>query len=114
MGRHGSIACLTCRTDFDCGYGSYSLWLDLSKDVAEFDASVAQDKLLGELTRNKAVRRVLAEHAGHDLVQWSSDWCEVNGKTGHLELDSWYAAPRVLIRNFAAFKVVHMEQEPQP
>lgn len=112
MGRHGSIVCITCKTEYDCGYGPYSSWLDTCASDPEPQAAywraVAKNKSLGEGYRNKAVIDVLEKHAGHELCQFSWDWCNVN-KAGDLEIDAGYE-PSVLIKGFSKFKKLKMDE----
>lgn len=103
MGRDAIFYCVTCKVEIYLGYGSYSTWLDGARTVEEFDASAARhpDPDVASIPKNRAVRRALAEHAGHEWVGTSSDWSFVKDDTCYM--DGGYTPDTVLVSGLDSY-----------
>jgi hypothetical protein len=78
MGRNSNVACVDCREAYSIGYGSSTTWLDHVDTVAAFDAIEGSSNQ----QKNRAWRRFLVEHQGHDFVRWADDYAteEADGR----------------------------------
>lgn len=78
MGCGYIYACRTCKKAYDVGYGSYGSWI-VATTLPEFERAAAGNLDALTLTKNQNVRKVLEEHAGHDIYPANRDYHTVRG-----------------------------------
>lgn len=72
MGCGYDYICRTCKKSYKVGYGSYGTWFAVTS-LAEWDKRAEQTPAGADLLKNQNIRKVLVEHAGHDIYAANRD-----------------------------------------
>lgn len=113
MGRDSNISCVDCKKSYYLGHQGYSTWLDGCGTVEDFDRHLQRDPSRFMGNQNRAVRWVLAEHAGHNIKQWCGDYSR-EGKGGHLYFNDTVNEDELWIENHASFERFDLQRNPVP